>query len=236
MSAIIIPVLAAHRHPRLRYVLSEVGQDLGYRLRLFTEFEQWAAFDAPGRVVYGDAEVVVKAVHWPAHPLLTGQSPTPDLWDGSATDLLAAIFYALSRYEEYENFTPDIHGRFPAAASKAYQHGYLHRPVVRKWTARLGRSLLDVFPNLPPPTRPAFTFRPTYDIDLPWAWRYRGLRGWGAGLRDVLTGQFSRAWQRITVRQEGDPYATLALIRSWHPRTRPHIFWLLADNTDRRDP
>ncbi|MEL7161453.1 MAG: polysaccharide deacetylase family protein, partial [Bacteroidota bacterium] len=84
--------------------------------------------------------------------------------------------------------------------------------------------------------RPAFSFRPTYDIDLLWAWQHRGFRGLGAGLRDLTTGHFSRAWQRFTVPEERDPYRTLSWIISLHPGTRPNIFWLLADNTDHRDP
>ncbi|MEM9261361.1 MAG: polysaccharide deacetylase family protein, partial [Bacteroidota bacterium] len=231
-----------------RYVLREVGNDLGWQLRLFTDQERWEKAPAQARAKYGWVTTKLPATTWLSHPFLAGGVPTPSLWENvepsGTTDYLARIFYALSRYEEYEAFTPDAHGRFPASQSKAFLHGYLHQPVVREWTLKIAESLRQDFPELPPPQQRDFLFQPSYDIDLLWAWQHRGLRGIAAGGKDLLTGQLRRAWQRFTTRAEQDPYATLPDLLALHPlgelrkhpRARPYFFWLLADNSDARDP
>ncbi|WP_273443974.1 polysaccharide deacetylase family protein [Neolewinella agarilytica] len=242
----LITVLSAHRHPRLRYTLKELGRDLGYQFQLMTDREKWTASSADAKVVYGEAKKGETA--WPAHPVLQGadagakdltvdsKEGTPRFFaSGEGHDLLACIFFALSRYEEYKAFTPDHHGRFPASESHAQQHGYLERPVVREWATLLADSLRRDFPTLPPPKRRPFTFQPTYDIDILWAWQHRGLRGIGAGIKDFFSGRFGRAWRRFTAPKEQDPFQTLAYIQSLHPRTRPQIFWLLSNGQDRRD-
>lgn len=239
-TAPLIAVLSPHRHPRLRYVLKEVGSDLGWRFQLFTDQERWEQAPAQARAAYGGIKTTTPATTWPSHPLLSGGAPSEALWKRGEpdvpTDYFAAIFYALSRYEEYEDFTPGAHGRFPASQSRACQNGYLQRPVVREWTAKIAQSLRQDFPALPPPKQRDFVFRPSYDIDLPWAWQHRGLRGIAAGGKDLLTGYPKRAWQRFTAKAAEDPYATLPKILALHPRSRPNIFWLLANNEDFRDP
>lgn len=240
-TAPLIAVLSSHRHPRLRYVLKEVGRDLGWRLQLFTDRERWKQAPAEARAKYGKIATTLPATSWPSHPFLAGGVPAEALWHKAEladdTDHLAAIFYALSRYEEYEDFIPDGHGRFPASQSRAFQSGYLHRTVVREWAAKIAEGLRQDFPNLPPPKQRDFLFRPSYDIDLLWAWQYRGVRGIASGGKDLLTGHLKRAAQRFLGAAEQDPYAsTLPNILALHPRSRPNFFWLLADNGDIRDP
>ncbi|MEM9525670.1 MAG: polysaccharide deacetylase family protein [Bacteroidota bacterium] len=239
-SAPLIAVLSPHRHPRLRYVLKELSNDLGWRFQLFTDQERWEKTPAQARAKYGWEKTKLPATTWHSHPFLAGGTPTPSLWENvepqDATDYLSRIFYALSRYEEYEAFTPDAHGRFPASQSKAFEYGYLDRPVVREWALKIAESLRQDFPALPPPKQQDFHFQPSYDIDLLWAWQHRGLRGIAAGGKDLLFGHPKRAWQRFTNKAEQDPYATLPNILALHPRARPYFFWLLADNADSRDP
>lgn len=248
-----IAVLSRHRHPRLRYVLKELGRDLGWHFRLMTDRDKWEKLVVDAKVTYGENSGGVKSKHWPAHPYLSGAAAgTADYEvehrDGlpvffataGGPDLLAAIFFQLSRAEEYEAFKADAHGRFPASESHALRNGYLGRPVVREWAAALAAGLMAEFPDLPEPVVPPFRFRPSYDIDLLWAWKYRGWRGLAAGLRDVLTGHPRRAWQRFTTSGNDDPYNTLAWLEELHASSQPPLapiyFWLLANNTDRRDP
>ena len=254
-SPTLIPVLSKHRHPRLRYVLKVIGQDLGYDLRLMTDKEQWKATVAKGKISISENTEGVKHIFLPGHPILQGGDASAEdlevktiggrpaffLVEGRP-DYLACCFYLLSRYEEYQSFAADAHGRFPAEASHAAKYNYLHRPVVREWAALLGRQLLKTFPDLPAPKVHAWHFQPTYDIDLLWAYRYRGLRGVAAGFRDLLTGHFRRAWNRLTSSSESDPYNSLAFLRSLHlppgpnaPALQPIWFWLLTNKTDPKD-
>ncbi len=242
-----ITVVTDIRHPRLRYVLDIVGNDLGYRFRFFNDRSVFGSPAPRYGVRYGGGGERCL----PHHPLLSGKSVAPadtalTYLDGmpvfcateNGHDLLACIFFALSRYEEYESFQPDAHGRFPAAASHAQRCGYLRRPMVREWTAAIGRRLRQWFPDLPVPERPPFVFRPTYDIDLLWAYRHRGWRGMASLVRDALTGHTQRALARLRSPPAEDAYFTLPRLHALHLQhaLTPAYFWLLADGQDRRDP
>ena len=263
-----VAVLAAHRHPRLRYVLRELGRDLGYTFRLFTEEGKWVGFGGEAKVVYGGAlspgpspkergessgelqnkDGIEGVLNLPAHGFLSGRPPVEADFEVTnvtglpvffqtedGPDLLACMFYCLSRYEEYEPFAPDKHERFPASASHAQRNGYLLLPVVRMYARHLADRLRRVFPELPPPRVHPYRLLPTYDIDLLWAYRYRGWKGAASGLRDVATGKSARARARFLSGKDNDPFFNLDELLRLHPDVRPHIFWLLADNVRRED-
>ena len=50
--------------------------------------------------------------------LFPSEKPEPGHWE---FDLFAAVFYLVSRYEEYQGFIPDAHKRFPPEASILYK-------------------------------------------------------------------------------------------------------------------
>ncbi|WP_104421723.1 polysaccharide deacetylase family protein [Neolewinella xylanilytica] len=237
------------RHPRFRYVLKVVGADLGYRFRFYNERSVLPRTAPEFLITYGEAG----DRNLPAHPLLCGRSydpgddlanwrpdhlePPPLCQTSEGPDLLAAIFFCLSRYEEYQPFTPDAHGRFPASASHALRFGFLDRPVVREWTAAIGRRLRSWFPGLPDPRRKPLIFQPSYDIDLLWAFQYRGWRGYASGIRDVLTGEFARGIKRFVAPARRDPYQTLPFLEGIHRDhgLHPTYFWLVSDRTHTHD-
>src|SRR5687767_2361657 len=43
-------------------------------------------------------------------------------------DIFSAVFYMLSRYEEYLPFAPDKYGRYSSSDSIAYKNGFLEKP------------------------------------------------------------------------------------------------------------
>ena len=237
------------RHPRLRYVLDVVGADLGYRFRYYNDRSRFPSPAPSFLIAYGGP---AGAHRLPAHELLSGKLPAPAFppppvdRDGlpvfcltdEGPDLLACIFFALSRYEEYGDVARDVHGRYPATASHAYRHGYLQRPIVREWTAALGRQLRTWFPALPPPQRRPFTFQPTYDVDIAWAYRHRGWRGLASGIKDALTGHLPRAVQRLRATASSDPFFTFDALIALHRQhaLTPRWFWLVSDGKRREDP
>lgn len=229
-------------------MLREVGRDLGYNLRLFTDRDKWTNIKAAAKVTYGTQAAGQQAVILPAHSFLSGRNPTEEdlvvkkqgdlrvfFHTNDGPDLLACGFFALSRYEEYQPFTADSHDRFPASESHAQRNGYLHLPVVRAYTHRLADQLREVFPGLPAQKKRAFHLAPTYDIDMLWAYHHRSWKGIASGLRDVLTGQPSRAKDRFFSKEQTDPYANLGYLLALHPNVKPFIFWLLSDNEQRED-
>ena len=272
-----IAFLAPHRHPRLRYVLKELSADTGYNFRLFTDLEKWTSADAAARIKYGEAAGAglgreeqsegYLTLNLPAHPFLSGTGTTekdlqvdrdrngfPQFFSIGARqagsyDLLACAFYCLSRYEEYNSPAEDKHGRFPANAAHAEKNGYLHLPVVRHWFKKIATELRAVFPDIPEPNQAAYYFQPTYDVDMLWAYRHRGLRGQAAGARDVFMGELARAFDRWISKEKDDPYDKIDYLLSLHhwaersragdatfSPTKPQFFWLVANADDHRDP
>jgi hypothetical protein len=143
-------------------------------------------------------------------------------------DILASIFFVLSRYEEYWQTERDAHNRYPAASSIQHQFGWLKEPICDRWAL----SLLD-FIGINPPTSVEFKVQPTFDIDAAFAFEGKGLFRNGAGiLKNLLKGQFSRVRERLKViiGKNKDPFDTFDRIIDVarnYPETR--IFWLLAD-------
>jgi hypothetical protein len=125
-------------------------------------------------------------------------------------DIFSACFYMLSRYEEYLPFLEDRHGRFEADQSLAYQLGFLDVPIVDIYAMELKSRLLELFPFTDARSR-SFQFIPTYDIDIAYAYKGKGLtRNILAIAKDILSFQFRNLITRINVmsNQMKDPYDT----------------------------
>ncbi|MBW6480061.1 MAG: polysaccharide deacetylase family protein [Bacteroidales bacterium] len=128
-------------------------------------------------------------------------------------DLFASAFFLVSRYEEYLPFLEDRYGRFEADQSFAYQNGFLDVPLVDIQTLDLRNKLSEMF-NLPAQSARKFTFIPTYDIDIAYAYKGRGLsRNIMAVAKDILTFDFNNLKNRIKVLtgKMPDPYDTYEL-------------------------
>src|ERR1700733_15411270 len=63
-------------------------------------------------------------------------------------DIFAAIFFLVSRYEEYLLFQPDKYGRFPHEASLAFREKFLDFPLINYWLDDFKKSLGRKFPDL----------------------------------------------------------------------------------------
>ena len=86
-------------------------------------------------------------------------------------DLFSAVFYMVSRYEEYLPFTPDKHGRFPSAVSILVEHGINEIPIVDIWVARLASQIKSVYPYLSIRIKPIQQF---IHIDVDNAFAHKG--------------------------------------------------------------
>ncbi|NLD97959.1 MAG: hypothetical protein GX635_12630, partial [Synergistaceae bacterium] len=136
-------------------------------------------------------------------------------------DLLGSAFYILTRMEEIKSPVRDAHDRFPASASHALIHGYLHRPVVDEYVEILWRCIQHLWPSAER-KRNIFRTMVTHDVDAPFeylfrpAWRAARLFG-GDILRRRDTGlAFRRASRWFDVKYLGnwqkDPYDTFETI------------------------
>ena len=134
--------------------------------------------------------------------------------DGSIPfDLFSAVFYMISRYEEYRPFAPDAHGRFQGSGSLAGRNGFLRKPVVEIWARYLAGELVKHYPVLTI-RHNEYSSLVTVDVDQPFAYRSRGfLRSMG-GLVRGLAGTGAKPAERIRTMtgNREDPYDSFGWI------------------------
>ncbi len=140
-------------------------------------------------------------------------------------DFFAAIFFVLTRMEEYMNSEKDVHGRFPAEHSLLWKYQLLDSPVCDVWSCSiLERVLQQKIVKAP------IGFEPTFDIDNAFAFRHKsGIRKWLSYGRDVVKWDKKRLKERKTVRNGGqDPYDTYDTIRKIGRQFQhTRLFWLV---------
>ncbi len=120
-------------------------------------------------------------------------------------DVFAAIFFLITRYEEYLPQVRDQYGRFTPQSSCLFQMGVLDKPIVDIWVLELAKRL-----HLEGVMRQkSYSFQPTYDIDAAWAYLHKGFfRTSGAYMRDLLAGDWDeiRHRNRVVFKHERDPF------------------------------
>lgn len=125
--------------------------------------------------------------------------PNGEKLSGLHFDLFSAVFFFISRMEEWQPFTPDEHGRFEAEASLPGKHGYLQRPVVDEWITEFSREIRRRFPRVTFRER-GFRAISTIDVDNVYAYRNKGLaRTVGGAVKDILRGDVSGLFERMNV-------------------------------------
>lgn len=146
-------------------------------------------------------------------------------------DVLAATFYMVSRYEEYLPHHTDVHGRFLAEESLAYQKGFLQTAIVDHWAIMLRNKILERYPDAEFGKR-TFEFVQTVDIDSAFCYRNKGFFRTLIGLaRDILQRKdFEAVAERFAVLtgKREDPYDTFEYLLD-HKRSKLIFFVHLGD-------
>lgn len=207
-------------YPRLAYVTDIIFNTvLGLDFELTTDRRKIGGNPA---ILYTDEKVIGQFVIKPAGLLSSKsiESSVPEVhrisdmpvlfFSGEESfpfDLFSAAFFMLSRYEEYQPFVPDPHGRFPGKASLAYREGFLRLPVVEIWTRYLATALIRHFPVL---TIRHNEYRAllTVDIDQAYAYRSRGFLRTVGGFVKGFSGRSATPSERFhtLTGEEQDPY------------------------------
>ena len=140
-------------------------------------------------------------------------------------DIFAAVFYLISRYEEYLPHAEDIYGRYAHENSLAFKEDFLHLPLINIWIESFKERLSSNFPELSFKPK-SFSYLPTYDIDIAWSYKEKGL------LRNVGGFIKSPTIERLSVWLTGkkDPYDSYNFIDDLHRRynLKPLYFFLVA--------
>ena len=147
-------------------------------------------------------------------------------------DIFSASFFLLSRYEEYLDLKLDEFQRFPHTSSIAYKYNFLDRPIIDQWAQRFKKILQSNFPELQFEEN-EFQFIPTYDIDIAYSYKHKGLlRNAGGALRDLSRGDLSAIKNRMQVltHSEKDPFDSFEFLDDLHKEHKltPIYFFLLG--------
>ncbi len=147
-------------------------------------------------------------------------------------DIFAASFYLLCRYEEYLPHKEDMYGRYAHENSLAFREGFLNTPLVNTWINNFAKALLAKFPTLNFQL-PEFSFTPTYDIDIAYSYKNKGM------LRNIGGFVRSPSMERLNVilRLKKDPYDCYDFLDQLHAKNglRPVYFFLVAAMRSRYD-
>lgn len=207
-------IYAKAKTNRLRYTCELVFNELlGLDFSITTNFQEFGTIDLP-KINYGE-EKLKKVPFIKANNLLfdfgvkdlkievenKGDVPLLFVNNDEHCDLkfdpFAAIFYMVSRYEEYLSFKADEFGRFPAKASIAYKYQFLQRPVVNLWVNRIKSILSAYYPTIKY-KQPKAKLKLTFDIDMAYAYRNKGfLRNAGSMIKELSGFNFSKLSDRI---------------------------------------
>jgi hypothetical protein len=106
-------------------------------------------------------------------------------------DIFAACFYLISRYEEYLPHTKDVYGRYAHENSLAFKEGFLQQPAINIWLKHFKQTLAEHFPSMVFKPK-AYSYLPTYDIDMAWAYKEKGfIRNTGGFIKNPSIGRIT---------------------------------------------
>ncbi len=237
-------VISKETGPRLQYVLNWLLSDvLQVPWRMITNADEVPSDTkclSYGATVDGSFSVPVEGLlsetgirkldpptgYWNSIPVLFPDEGEHDL----KFDLFSAIFFLLSRYEEYHSYLPDKHDRYRHTESLLFRKGWLKLPLIDLWIQafkeKLEMYLGDKIPDA------VFSFTPTYDIDIAWSYRNKPFSRLAGGLfRDLIGGRLSHVKLRLSVHLQlaNDPFDCFSRLHVLHQQAGVHpVYFMLV--------
>ena len=147
-------------------------------------------------------------------------------------DIFSAAFYLLSRYEEYLPYEKDSYGRFSHKQSLAYQNEFLEIPLVNIWIQELKQALILKFNSIAL-KEPEFKTILSYDIDIAWSYKNKGLwRNIGGFLKNFDVDRF-----KVMLGLKKDPFDAYEFMDGLHKDIHTEIiyFFLVAQSISKYD-
>ncbi len=140
-------------------------------------------------------------------------------------DIFSAIFYLISRYEEYLPHSKDLYGRYSHIASLAFREGFLDIPLVNIWLQHFKKELQKKFHNIIF-NEGSYNFQPTYDIDIAWSFKNKGpLRNLGGFIKRPSVKRL-----KVLSGLTSDPFDSYSFLKKLHSNKNlsPKYFVLTA--------
>lgn len=228
---------------RAEYVFDLIGDQLGISFELI----EHPTIGTPIHITYGDEQIDDEPVFSSA-PLLFAlvkeEFPVDILKNGDRIDLFpvkggvldydpfAAIFFMLSRMEEYWPHKKDKHGRYAPENSIAFRESFLHKAVVHDWIDDVKKVIEESNPSSQFRAK-NFQFINTIDVDTAYAYKEKGFtRSTGALIRDLIKGDIKVFKKRLgCIFGKPDPYDVFDYLIDLQKKHNYSsvFFWLLAD-------
>ena len=233
--------------PRLQYVINFVESIIGQQITITTDKEQFIQAKSI-KINYSDSKICEDEYQVIPHALLFENTIEPIVItvaecrnnscffvnqdDHHGFDVFAAIFYLISRYEEYLPHQKDVYSRYAHTNAVAYLNNFLNVPLVNLWIKDLIDSLSKLTPYALRFTT-SFSFLPTYDIDIAYAYNHQPIsKNVGGFFRDLIKGDMEKVIERANVYSgvKQDPFDTYQWLDTLHKQHQltPIYFFLLA--------
>ncbi len=241
-------VYTAHITPRITYILQYFNEQLLIDAELTDIIEDYRSYNG-SKINYSDeridaAEFYIKPIGLLQQAFIRKQKIECFDWNGYKAffqtdddlgfDVFSAIFFLITRYEEYLEYEPDEYGRYAHWNSLSWKEGFLHQPLVDIWLIGFGELLKTKFPSLAI-HHSLFTFLPTYDIDIAWSYKHKGF--WRSVAASI--NQPSTIVKRLKVinEKEDDPFDSYDWINRLHQQyvLNPIFFFLIARDKSEYD-
>ena len=241
-----ITIYSSHLSSRLQYAVDVVfTQILGLEVNLTNQKENLKEIV----INYSDEKIKAKSFHISPNGLLFSEkiySNVDDVEinqrdririfsrdDDFGFDILSAVFFLITRMEEYNSIDLDSHKRFKHTNSILFNYDVLDFPIVDLWAFNLLSSINSFF-NQSLSSNRQFINTSTIDIDNAYAYRHKGfLRTFGASLKSLVKLDFSVFMQRFRVLflKEKDPYDNYEYLKQFieKEKIKLTVFILLAD-------
>ncbi|MEO7264358.1 MAG: polysaccharide deacetylase family protein [Ferruginibacter sp.] len=233
---------------RLQYICRFIfAEQLGITYSLTTHRESFEQHDGE-RLVYDENCTGENCFHIKPHRLLSEEGiniQEIDCFefngrkaffktegDSFGFDIFAASFYLISRYEEYLPHEKDEYGRYAYKNSLAFKETFLDIPLVNYWIRDFGLKLNAQFPLLTIKEN-SFSFLPTYDIDIAFAHKHKGLLRNIGGL--IMHPSLNRI--KILLGAKVDEYAAYDFLDELHKENNlaAIYFFLVASRNSKYD-
>ena len=241
-------VFSPHITPRLQYIIDYFNEKKGLNA-IITDDESWYQLQTSPKINYSHNrlstdELLIRPSGLLHQDDIRKQAIECFEWKNTIAffktegdlgfDIFSAVFYCISRYEEYLEHEPDEYGRYAHWNSTAWKHQFLSKPLVDIWLNEFCKMLQTKFSTLTVHNS-QFVFIPTYDIDIGWRYKHKGF--WKQLAASVW--QPSTIAERISVvrGKKQDPFDSYAWIHQLHQahQLSPIYFFLVAEERGELD-
>ncbi len=207
-------IYTPHITPRIQYIMQYVFEEqFGLTYEIINDEEEFIRKNSEQKIIYARKNIEDGIYFFCCDLLFETNIHELDINSGQISnnivlfkhfekdalgfDVFAAVFYLISRYEEYLQRPTDKFGNYDFKNSILNGLNCMHIPVVEQWMNMLKEVLVEKFPSLQ--FKQATTkFALSFDVDVAYAYRNRSLvRTIGGIIKKIISLNFSDFTRQI---------------------------------------